>query len=168
MHLQCPALENARVASFLGVALTNLGQLLPAFLFLAAVPPSASSPALVAGGSRDALKTAAMRAHLVPQVFSLTSLLSCIVSNAATVVLLYSVLRDVQVDGLRASQCMCAMMLGASSAFMTPIGYQTNLMVLAPGGYRFGDFALLGGCLTLLVSGFVAVGTWLLPEWYMP
>ena len=100
--------------------------------------------------------------------FLFAALLSCIVSNAATVVLLYSVLRDVQVDGLRASQCMCAMMLGASSAFMTPIGYQTNLMVLAPGGYRFGDFALLGGCLTLLVSVFVAVGTWLLPEWYMP
>ena len=42
---------------------------------------------------------------------------------------------------------MIAMMLGASSAFATPIGYQTNLMVLAHGGYRFTDFGAVGGLL---------------------
>jgi len=97
-------------------------------------------------------------------IFFFTSLLSCVVSNAATVVLLYSVLRDVQVDGLRPAQTMLVMMLGASSAFATPIGYQTNLMVLARGGYRFGDFAMLGGGLTLLTGFAVSLIVWALPE----
>jgi di/tricarboxylate transporter len=97
-------------------------------------------------------------------IFLFTSLLSCVVSNAATVVLLYSVLRTVDIDGLRPAQLMLIMMLGASSAFATPIGYQTNLMVLARGGYRFGDFALLGGGLTILTGLCVSLIVWALPE----
>jgi hypothetical protein len=97
-------------------------------------------------------------------IFIFTSLLSCIISNAACVVLLYSVLRTVQVDGLRPAQIMLVMMLGASSAFATPIGYQTNLMVLARGGYRFGDFALLGGGLTVVTGLSISFVAWMLPE----
>jgi di/tricarboxylate transporter len=97
-------------------------------------------------------------------IFLFTSLLSCIVSNAATVVLLYSVLRTVHIEGLRPAQLMLTMMLGASSAFATPIGYQTNLMVLARGGYRFGDFALLGGGLTILVGLCISLVVWVVPE----
>ena len=48
------------------------------------------------------------------------------------------------------------LMLGTSYAFINPAGYQTNLMVLDPGGYTFGDFARVGVPLTLLV-GVVAV-----------
>jgi hypothetical protein len=96
-------------------------------------------------------------------IFLFTSLLSCVVSNAATVVLLYSVLRTVQMDGLRPEQMMLVMMLGASSAFATPIGYQTNLMVLARGGYRFGDFTFLGGGLTITVGLCASLIIWVLP-----
>jgi di/tricarboxylate transporter len=42
-------------------------------------------------------------------------------------------------------------MLGTSYAFINPAGYQTNLMVYAPGGYTFGDFARIGIPLTILV-----------------
>ena len=38
-----------------------------------------------------------------------------------------------------------------SARFLTPIGYQTNLMVMAPGGYRFSDYARVGWPVTLLV-----------------
>ena len=96
-------------------------------------------------------------------VFVLTSLLSCVVSNSATVVLLYSVLRRVQVPGLRPVQPLLMLMLGASAAFSTPIGYQTNLMVLARGGYRFSDFMALGSLLSVVVGVVASLTVWLLP-----
>ena len=83
-------------------------------------------------------------------------------------VLLYSVLRVVRVVGLRPSQLMLVMMLGASSAFGTPLGYQTNLLVLGRGGYRFGDFAYLGGILTFVMALCTSVLTWLMPESVLP
>ena len=44
-----------------------------------------------------------------------------------------------------------AVMMGASSSFSSPIGYQTNLMVMGPGGYRFGDYVRIGLPLDLLL-----------------
>ncbi len=55
------------------------------------------------------------------------------------------------------------LMISASFAFMTPIGYQTNLMVEAAGGYTWFDFFRFGGPLTLicaLVAPGIAMGAW--------
>jgi len=62
------------------------------------------------------------------------------------------------------------LMLGASSCYMTPFGYQTNLMVFAAGGYRTMDFIRFGGPLqlwlivvmTIIVTCFVGGYLWIL------
>jgi di/tricarboxylate transporter len=42
--------------------------------------------------------------------------------------------------------------IAASCEFSTPIGYQTNLMVMGPGGYRWRDYTRFGGPLTILIG----------------
>ena len=46
----------------------------------------------------------------------------------------------------------CTIMMAASACFSTPIGYQTNLMVMGPGGYTFSDYFRLGSPLTVLTG----------------
>jgi di/tricarboxylate transporter len=45
-----------------------------------------------------------------------------------------------------------AIMMAASASFATPIGYQTNLMVYGPGGYRFSDYLRAGIPMTIVTS----------------
>ena len=57
-----------------------------------------------------------------------------------------------------------AAMMGASAGFITPIGYQTNLMVYGPGGYRFTDYVRLGLPLSLVVGTAVLLAI----PWFWP
>jgi di/tricarboxylate transporter len=57
---------------------------------------------------------------------------------------------------------LLVLMLAASASFATPISYQTNLMVLGPGGYRFTDFFRIGVPLQLVTGAVaVSVASWL-------
>ena len=47
---------------------------------------------------------------------------------------------------------MFTLLLGAGSSFLTPIGYQTNLLVYGPGGYKFLDFTRMGVPLSILLA----------------
>jgi di/tricarboxylate transporter len=86
-------------------------------------------------------------------MFLVTSLLSAFATNNAAAVIMFPVALSTA-SGLQVSALpfIIALMVAASASFATPIGYQTNLMVFGPGGYRFSDFMRIGLPLTLLVG----------------
>jgi di/tricarboxylate transporter len=55
--------------------------------------------------------------------------------------------------GVNAMPFAVAVMLASAASFATPVGYQTNLMVYGPGGYRASDYLRLGGPLSLMIWG---------------
>jgi len=78
-------------------------------------------------------------------VYLLTMVLSELLSNGATAALMCTLAKSIALqEGLDARPLMIAIAIAASCAFATPIGYQTNLMVMNPGGYRFRDYIKVG------------------------
>ena len=55
-----------------------------------------------------------------------------------------------------------AIAIAASASFLTPIGYQTNLMVMAAGGYRFSDYTKAGIAVNLIVATVAITMIWLI------
>jgi len=86
-------------------------------------------------------------------VYSGAVVLSAFITNNAAAVILFPVaLATAKGLGVDSMPFIIAIMLGASASFATPIGYQTNLMVYGPGGYRYGDYLLIGLPLNLLLA----------------
>ena len=75
-----------------------------------------------------------------------------VTNNAAAVIVFPVVMASAESLGVSPMPYVVAVMFAASASFLTPIGYQTNLMVYGPGGYRFGDYLRVGGLLNLLVA----------------
>ncbi len=93
---------------------------------------------------------------IVWAIYLLTSVLTELVSNNAVAVVVTPVAIGLaQVLGIEARPLVVAVMVAASASFATPIGYQTNMLVYGPGGYRFTDFLKVGIPLNLSV-GFIA------------
>ena len=86
-------------------------------------------------------------------VFLFTTLLTEVMSNAATVAMLIPIAGQLaQGLGQPPLAFIYAVLFGASQSFLSPVGYQTNLMVFGPGRYRFLDIARYGFPLTLVMT----------------
>ncbi len=132
-------------------------------------------------GLAAALETSGLAtdiAHLVGGVFGplgpsgglagivlTTVLLKSLITNNAAAVLMFPIAMSAAAElGLNPRAFAVAVALAASASFLTPLSYQTNLMVYGPGGYRFGDFARLGAPLVILV----AIATVVMVPWFWP
>ena len=102
-------------------------------------------------------------------LYAVTFIISAFISNAAVAIILTPLaillanhfINISSVDVMDPTRAfLMAVCFGASASFMTPIGYQTNLMVYAPGEYKFKDFVVVGFPLTIIF--------WLLASYFIP
>lgn len=86
-------------------------------------------------------------------MFLVTTLITNVMSNAASVALLVPVATQLaQPLGLPPQSLLMLVLFGASQSFLTPMGYQTNLMVFGPGRYHFLDVPRYGAGLTVIMT----------------
>jgi di/tricarboxylate transporter len=85
-------------------------------------------------------------------IYGVSLLITELVSNHAAAALMFPLaLATANSLGVNPMPFVVAIMFSASAAFATPLGYQTNLMVYGPGGYRFQDYLRVGVLMNLLV-----------------
>lgn len=89
---------------------------------------------------------------LILSYAAVSVLTETITNNAAAVIMVPIVLAITANAGLNPEPFIFAVMIAASASFATPLGYQTNLMVYGPGGYRFSDFMRAGLPMNLVVG----------------
>lgn len=142
----------------------------PVIVLLAALMPVAG--AMASSGAADLLARGLLdgvaQGHALVAlalILVVTMMLSDVMNNAATAAVMCPVaLGTASALGANADAFLMAVAIGASCAFLTPIGHQNNTLILGPGGLRFGDYWRLGLPVELLV---LAVALPLLP-WVWP
>lgn len=131
---------------------------LPVIVLLGAMLPLAS--AMESTGTAKRLVELALQAAgdfgpytALAVVVVLTMLLSDILNNAAAVALAAPIAAGVASGlGVNSDPFLMAVAIGGSCAFLTPIGHQNYVLVMGPGGYRFGDYWRLGLPLEILIT----------------
>lgn len=86
-------------------------------------------------------------------IYGLTTVMTEVITNNAAAVLMFPIAQSTA-ESLDVSlwPFIVCLMMAASASFATPIGYQTNLMVYGPGGYRFSDYLRIGVPLNILLG----------------
>ena len=84
-----------------------------------------------------------------------------ITNNAAAALMLGVGLAAAEGMGAPPEAFAVAVAIAASASFITPIGYQTNLMVMAAGGYKFADYTKSGIAVNLIVTTVALTMIWL-------
>lgn len=129
----------------------------PVITLLAALIPVAGAMAstgaadIIANGMLTGLAGGSTVVALV-LILVITMILSDFMNNAATAAVMCPIaLGTAQQLGVNTDPFLMAVAVGASCAFLTPIGHQNNTLILGPGGLRFGDYWRLGVPLEILV-----------------
>ena len=87
---------------------------------------------------------------IIGAIIVIAMALSNVVNNAATAILMAPIgLQIASGLGYGPDPFLMAIAIGASCAFVTPIGHQSNLLVMGPGGYRFSDYWRMGGVVSV-------------------
>lgn len=95
---------------------------------------------------------------VLASVYALTTLFTEVITNNAAAALMFPLaVASARTLGVNPMPFVFCLMIAASASFATPLGYQTNLMVYGPGGYRFRDYLRIGLPLNVLFFA-VAVG----------
>ena len=129
-----------------------LGALIPVGMALETTGGSATiaAPLLALGDSVPLVVPIAL-------LMIVTMLLSDIMNNAATAVLMAPIgVTLAEGLGVSIDPFLMAVAIGASSTYLTPIGHQSNLLIMGPGGYRFGDYWRMGLPLDVLIVAVAA------------
>lgn len=83
---------------------------------------------------------------------TITMILSAVLNNAATAILMAPIAKNLAEQlGSNPDSFLMAVAIGASCAFLTPIGHQNNALVMGPGGYKFNDYWKMGLPLEIII-----------------
>lgn len=84
-------------------------------------------------------------------IYMITTLMAAFITNKAAVAIIFPIALSVALQlGVNPLPFILVVSFAGAANFMTPIGYQTNLMVYGPGGYKFKDFLIVGTPLTII------------------
>lgn len=142
----------------------------PIIIMLGALLPVGE--ALESTGGAETIATAMMRASSVLSptwmlvlLMATTMVLTNLINNAAAAVLMAPIAISLSAQlGVHVDPFLMAVAVSSSCAFLTPIGHQSNTLIMGPGGYRFGDYWPMGLPISLIV---LAIGTPLI-LWFWP
>ncbi|MCO6427900.1 SLC13 family permease [Nitrosomonas communis] len=130
----------------------------PVIVLLAALIPVAS--VMQSTGTADLIARGLLATSMAQEnamialglILIVTMTLSDLMNNTATAAVMCPIaLSTANQLGVNPDTFLMAVAVGASCAFLTPIGHQNNTLILGPGGFQFGDYWRLGGPLELLI-----------------